>query len=327
MKILETKSLFLVFPIFMYLSKDFIKKDTLNKTLIVFVISNLVLLIWVWVHIFLKGFSVMLLNDTYYNPVFRSTFASITKIHLPYLGLLNAFSCLISIHYLYQNKNVKLKGLFFLAIIFSITSMVFFSARMAIGALIVCSIFFVYKKSKKRLFIVFSILAFLTVLATTLSPLERRIKEFSKVKFVLPKNNTQSHKVNFRYIIYNCSLEIFNESWLKGLGLGNVQKRLNTCYEKVSYTNYDDFTKKTYNTHNQYLNEFLTYGIFGFIIFMSFIIYLFIKSNGLYRVFLLLVFLCLITENIFEREIGVIFFTLINTLFYISSNKKFNNNI
>ena len=66
--------------------------------------------------------------------------------------------------------------------------------------------------------------------------------------------------------IYFCSFTLIKESWLFGYGIGDVNDRLNLCYkDKIKSDVYQIFH---YNSHNQYLQVFLTGGFFSFLFFI-----------------------------------------------------------
>ena len=68
---------------------------------------------------------------------------------------------------------------------------------------------------------------------------------------------------------------------------------------------------------NQYIDFFIKYGIFGI---FGFILFLFwgIRNNYiLYKIFLLIFLISLLTENILDRQVGIVFFSYFNSIFFI----------
>jgi O-antigen ligase len=160
---------------------------------------------------------------------------------------------------------------------------------------------------------------------TFLKPVKRRFNDLVSTEIKKPEKYEQSNEVNFRYVIYTCSYEILKEHWLFGLGLGNVQENLDQCYSHVDYINYDDFKVKNYNSHNQYLNAWLTYGILGLLFLIYYLVASFNGGLKVHKALIIMVALCLLTENILEREAGVVFFVFFNTiLFYLKKEPTFN---
>ena len=322
LKDLETKVLFIIFPTIFYFSKNFINKKTLGRALLSFASSNILLAAYVWVMILKKGFISMLKLDHHYNPVFRNVFSNTTQAHLPYLGLLFGFSCVIMIHFLLKNKtHYILRIIIGFSISLLLFSMMIFSARMAIFATIISSLMLFKSLNKKQIMIVLTSVFIIVLVVFFLPPSKRRISELSQTEFILPNKTQSSKSVNFRYGVYYCSMEVLKSNWLFGLGLGNVQNKLDQCYQGFDYENFDDFGVRKYNSHNQYLNAWLTYGILGLGVFLYFLYYSFSKTTILHKSFLVLSLLALLTENLFEREIGVMLFTFFNTLFFVSTRK------
>lgn len=325
LKNIERKVSFIIFPTFLFLAIDLFEKKTIKRVLFAFLSSNVILAIYIWFLILNKGFIHMLQIDNHYNPVFRNIFSKTTGIHLPYLGLLYGFSGVILMHYLSTLKlRIITKILMIFLMIFLLFSMIIFSARMAIFAFIAAMSYYLFTIISRRNATI--IIAFILLSITALSflpPIKRRVQEITEMKFVLPNKEQKSDNVNFRYAIYFCSLETIKENWLLGLGLGSVQKELDKCYKRFDYnSNFDDFAVKQYNSHNQYLNEWMTYGIIGLFSILFFLFYCFKNNDLLYRSFLIMIMLALLTENLFEREIGIVFFTFFNTLFFVRNRKK-----
>ncbi|CAI8322360.1 MAG: Uncharacterised protein [Polaribacter sejongensis] len=322
-KFLETDALFLLFPLFIFINKDYIATKTLKNILLVFFGSNLILAMICWFKIFQTGFFKLLEKDSYYHPVFRGLFAETTGIHLPYLGLFFVFSIFIAYFFIIKTNSKKhVKILVFLSSIVLLASIVTFSARMALGTFFVIIFYLTFKEIKgslRKISTLFLFTSFAIILVIN-SPVKKRIAEIFNTKLELPsgKLNDKSHLVNFRYGIYYCSYNIIKNDIFVGIGKNNVSESLQLCYDNFSYNNFDDFKKRNYNTHNQYIDLIISYGVFGFIILFSSIFYGWYHSkSSLYKVFLITIFLALLTENLFARQLGVVFFTLFNTLFFI----------
>lgn len=321
---LETKAAFIVFPFFLFITRNKIKKETIDSILISFASSNIIVAIYIWIKIFSIGLFNILKEDNYYNPVFRKLFSDTTGIHLPYLGLLFGFSCLILAHFLIKKVHkIRTKLILILGIIILITSMSIFTARMAIFATFISMIYYLSSLLNKKALIIITVCALLIVTSLSfLSPVNRRIKELTKTELTIPDMSQNSEKVNFRYGIYYCVKNVLKENWLFGLGLGSVQKELNQCYDSFTYRNYDDFLVKKYNSHNQYLNAWMTYGVFGLFLLLFYLGYSFYGTNTLHKSFLILIGIAFLTENLLEREVGVVLLAYFNTLFVLLKKGK-----
>ena len=120
---------------------------------------------------------------------------------------------------------------------------------------------------------------------------------------------------SIRHGIYKCSFEKIKESWLFGYGIGDAGDELRKCYQGKSEVLYIG----NFNSHNQYLGIILRVGVFGLLLFiMSIILNLIFlynrKDYSAFSIILLLVFVML-TENIMDRQNGVILFSLLINYF------------
>lgn len=119
-----------------------------------------------------------------------------------------------------------------------------------------------------------------------------------------------------------CAIEIFKEHPLIGVGTGSVQPYLNECYKEKNYWGF----KHHFNSHNEYLEELARHGLFGLaalLIYFFYPVVLSIRSRDFFYLgFLLTIIICSFTENIFSRQIGVVFFAFFNTILFLSGKKK-----
>ena len=326
-KFLEKNIAFLIFPVFMIVNKNLIYNDTLKKTIQVFILSNIILAAYIWIVILSNGYLKVMQSDTYYNPIIRNFFSDISEIHLPYLGILFVFSSLMLLQDIFSSK-IKITNLNILRclgiglLVFSVIS---FAARLALVLFLLISLFLLFKITtsiwSKIIFV--SVLLSVVFLTFVIPSSKKRIDEIYNTKLILPNKNQKSEEVNFRYGIYHCASLILKDNWITGVGPGNVQKDLNSCYSDYTYKNYDDYSKIDYNSHNQYLDILLKYGIFGLVLFFVFLFWGIANTNLSYRIFLFLIVMAMLTENILDRQVGIIFFTFFNSLFFINPTNYF----
>jgi len=325
-KLLERTLPFLLFPLFMIMNKQFITKNALTLALRVFVVSCILLGLYVWGVIFSEGIEKIFKEDHYYNPIIRSIFSNTTGIHLPYLGMLFVFAALLLFYEMLTAKGKKYAVLAacLLGIVFLLFSVAAFMARMSLFIFFVVAVFFTLKKvrSVKHLIGV-GLLGIIIISVVLLLPSsQRRIKESLSAKYELPHAGQPSEEVNFRYGVYHCVNEVLKEHWLMGVGVDNVQKELDNCYSAYTYRGTDDYINISYNSHNQYLDIMLKYGVFGLIIFLFSLLWGVKNKNILYQGFIIIIFIALLTENMFTRQVGVLFFTFFNTLFFLNKERK-----
>lgn len=143
---------------------------------------------------------------------------------------------------------------------------------------------------------------------------------FKLVESVFGAENVEKD-ADKRIYVYDCSLDLIKQSPFLGYGVGDVQQKLNDCYEQREYVvaRYSSVGSEI-NSHNYYLNMWLSVGIPGFIallyLFVHNVLLAFKRKHYYYLFFLISFALSLLTENILVRMAGVFLFTIFNTLFY-----------
>ncbi|HYF31102.1 MAG TPA: O-antigen ligase family protein [Chitinophagaceae bacterium] len=128
-----------------------------------------------------------------------------------------------------------------------------------------------------------------------------------------------------RFAIWNCSMDIVREHPLTGVGTGDVQDSLQAAYDRRQF--YFASRYNTYNAHNQFIQETLSYGIAGFMVFSAclliplFAYFRSLRGSGaasgrqLYCLFLVSFFIICITESILEISKGIVFYSFFNSIF------------
>lgn len=330
MKFIEKSIPFLIFPLFMILNRKNITSKTLTNALNAFIYSNTILALYVWSKILNIGIVEMFEKNDFYHPVFRNIFNDETGIHLPYLGMLFSFAIYIIFIKLIKEKNKQLIFINILCLIILFISIILFSARMAMFALLISIVLFIlFKWNLKKTYKIFLIISLSlgALVVTKIEPFKSRLADISTPQ-VLPHKGQTPETFTVRNGIYHCVKQIVEKEWLFGVGPTNVQKELNSCYNQYDYEGYDDFKHIDYNSHNQYFDVLLMYGIFGLILFIISLFWGIVNKNEYYFGFIILFVFMLITENMFARQIGIVFFTFFNSIFFIKKRnfEESNNN-
>jgi len=131
-----------------------------------------------------------------------------------------------------------------------------------------------------------------------------------------------------RIAIWRCSWDVIKDHWAIGVGTGDAQSSLQMAYEKRKF--YFASRYNNYNTHNQYLQETVSYGIVGLVIFLVVLIAPLFKKfypeqNLFYWMFLLSFAFACTTDTPLETNKGIIWYTFFNSLLffaYYSSKTK-----
>ncbi len=136
--------------------------------------------------------------------------------------------------------------------------------------------------------------------------------------------NTTTWEV--RSITWECAFKTIENNTInwKGFGFYGTKDNLVSCYQETIQDTHkkDRFTLERYNTHNQFLDFYLSTGIVGFLLFVTFLLVLFIKNKNSFFYTALLASLALycMFENVFQRQMGAYYIGFI--LIILLSNKS-----
>jgi hypothetical protein len=132
------------------------------------------------------------------------------------------------------------------------------------------------------------------------------------------KNNgsVNGHSFTMRLFYLKAALCAINEKWLFGTGTGDVQDKMNECYEH-SGSPLDKLWYK--RPHNQFVTIVVALGLVGLGIFLLSlffpIFYLRNQLDALYWLFFISVIVSFLFEDTLETQSGLSFFAIFNTLF------------
>jgi hypothetical protein len=156
-----------------------------------------------------------------------------------------------------------------------------------------------------------------TIDANTSSGLGKRIKvimyEFdSYFRGITPNGNSVTQRFEYWRIGWN----LFKDNMILGVGTGDINDEYRKQYRKDKSELIYKFRNRA---HNQFLTILISFGIFGFVIFIGTLIFPFynstISSNILYLFFFTLIIVSFMGEDTLETQAGVTFFAFFNCLF------------
>jgi len=125
----------------------------------------------------------------------------------------------------------------------------------------------------------------------------------------------EGFSLGMRLEFWKTAKKIIAEQPLLGVGTGDVQDAFDLQY----YLDQSSLSEKNRRrAHNQYLTIWLTYGVFGLLYFLFYLLWpLKGNKNGFYPAFLAIVMLSFLTEDTLETQAGVTFFAFFNSLFVL----------
>ncbi len=240
------------------------------------------------------------------------------NVHPIYLSMHCSAAILFSFYIFRKLKSKWAIVLLLLMDITFLTFLLYYAKKGPIIALIVVFslfILFQYKKGYLRLYLL--IVGALILLTLAIPKTRDRFVELVKIENLSEGEVTST---NIRYTIYITAMEMVKRSPIGGYGIGDynyvLQDQFKADGQKFLY-------EEHYNAHNQYLSMLLIGGIpllLMFVIMFGLNMIYAIRFNN--QLLILLIFfysIVMFTENILEREDGVIFFSFFLNFFALRS--------
>jgi len=234
----------------------------------------------------------------------------------PYLGMLYVTSACLC-WFLAEKISGKIRFLWYVVSLIFIGFVFVISARMALISLFVIVIInlFYHKKRLKPSLILTGGIIVSGILLFTFN------ENFKKRFFISNSHYTITEKLAFepRYHIWECALGLKHNTTtlLFGKGFQQTENELVNCYEIREKFHTEDqkqwFITKKFNTHNQYLGIYVSLGIVALMSLLGFLVFGFMefRKNYYSTALLLLIAMFLITENLFYRQIGIMYMGLL----------------
>jgi O-antigen ligase len=320
LKALETMSSLLVFPfIFSMLPTNHISEMASKKRnlMLIYVISITALNIIFFLYHFGHYKSTII---THYITVTR-TAQGVYNIHPIYMSMHIGVAIIFSFFLFKKASKKKEKYILILMNIILITFLLIILKKGPIIGLVIAFTFFVILQKNSKLWAVYLFIIGVSTSAVITSPILN--KKFSELLSIQTLDTGDKTSSNIRYTIFKKhALNLIKDSPVIGYGIGDYKDELLKSYNKTSPFLFSN----KYNTHNQYLSFLVSVGFIGFSLFVVFVLHNIFKAFKFknQELLLILVFYCFVmtTENILEREDGVIFFSFFTCFFRLIKDKK-----
>lgn len=148
----------------------------------------------------------------------------------------------------------------------------------------------------------------------------QRIGEFSVVLDGKPDDNPMANSVHMRQVILSVDLDVLKEHWVAGLGPGGVDPALIARYKY--YAQKLNVPLEAFDTHNEYLNQWLSFGLIGIGLLISILAVQFANAfrrrDHLYALLLMVFVITFLTENVWSQQKGVVFYSFFTSLFFFA---------
>jgi O-antigen ligase len=315
----EISAALVVFPLgFALISKDLITHAIKNLKLFFYVFINavLVLNIFVFSSFLSAGYDVSSFGE---YADFVSRMEGFPAVHSIYLSMYNAIAVLL-IFYLLRTERLLKAGIP-LIIIGSVLclGLILLLKKGPIFGLVLVATLLAIKYKMWRVWAFYTVFTASLVATLFLFPdTSQRIHDLFQVERISAAIESEE----IRATIYKCGNKKFQEAGLTGFGIGDGKNELLDCYQEYNPT----LAATSYNSHNQYISLILNAGFLGLLIFLAFIFYNINRSlkSGEFITVAIIVFYCIVmfSENILERQNGVLYFSLFINLLYFLSKKN-----
>jgi O-antigen ligase len=171
----------------------------------------------------------------------------------------------------------------------------------------------------RSLYIIFGACSAFIIGTVVLNP--KANEKFSELLQVQNATDQEATSTDIRFSIYECAVDIVPQAGVFGYGVGDGKNRLIDCYEeKAAFLAINE-----YNSHNQYLGIIIKAGFLGLILFSMFLIYHLARAidKKNYLLIAVILFYCAVmfSENILERENGVLYFSFFVNFFLMIDYK------
>ncbi len=313
---LSTMSSLLAFPlIFGILSQNNyeFKKKTINYLFGGFIISNMIFICLSFIY-FIPEYPTISETIIHYSNLINIGLG-VFSIHPIYMSIYIGIAILLLLQLIKESEYKILKIFYFIQIIFFFVVLAVLMRKGPILYLIITisGLMISYFQIKKTIFglLFFILITFLTI---QFLPKYKNINRFQDLLNISKSNDFSSSTV-IRKNIYICSITKIKEKPVFGYGVGNTQSQLDPCYIEKGI----DLSLKTYNCHNQYFSILLTSGCIGLFIYLFSLFKIFktfYENKNFLAISVLSFFLLnFLTENVIERENGMLLYSFIISFF------------
>jgi len=156
--------------------------------------------------------------------------------------------------------------------------------------------------------------------ADKLSPKARIYVILWQLKNCINNDFANRQTISQRLVYYKAAFALIKNNFWTGVGPGDV---LDESKNYIATTHAGLDQEYSSRVHNQFLVEFVALGIFGFIGFIFIIFHPFFKNkmwrDYLLTLFYIIVILSFFSDNLFESQLGIAFFTFFYSLLYFKN--------
>ncbi|NOQ71815.1 MAG: hypothetical protein GQ574_07435 [Crocinitomix sp.] len=148
----------------------------------------------------------------------------------------------------------------------------------------------------------------------TFKGIQSKVNDF---QFTYEMSDPAMGPLGIRLSIWDCTWQVIQENWLLGTGTGDSHHEL---LKKYTENNFTIGLENDFNSHNMYLQYWMSNGLFAIGFFVCGLVILFKKAvqhnNAIFLSFIILFALFSLTESTMRTQKGMLFFVFFAALFY-----------
>lgn len=303
---IESKLSFFIFPLVLASSVHFYRKVYIENLLFFFVIG----LLFASMYCLYIGFYRVLALDASFQYL---TYIDLSVImHPSYFSMYLCFGVLIVYHRWKINLFTKFgqRVFYILSLALFVLMILLLSSKTGIIVLFLVLLAIIHDLVKRKIAVfalLFLTLSLFTVIFLTNDRFESMRGQVSHLFSSEQLNEKESSGI--RIVLWNTASDMIAENWLFGIGGGDLKYELT---EKAGIKTFDKNDNRIYfNAHNQWLETFLSVGVIGLLLILSWLVLPMFKIVSEYRIILIGLFIIILVNGIFEsvfnRQEGVIF--------------------
>ena len=119
------------------------------------------------------------------------------------------------------------------------------------------------------------------------------------------------------------AIAVINDNWLTGVGTGDLENSLYKKYNEMGTQLQEEFR---YHVHNQYFAIIISFGIFGFLIFLLALLYPPFITNSFrdffFSVFFFIMIISMLSDDTLETQAGVTLFGFFYTFLMFGKKRE-----
>ena len=316
---LETSASLLVFPIILTCLGP-LNRESIKRIIVIFAITNILAALYCTWQAYLEYKATDYINVFFYHHI--SKHINISAI---YFSTYCVFSIVALYYYCFiQESRILAKVFAFLGILILTAFTILLSSKMFIFLLYISGIgiclysFLKFRQNRLRPLIIGVLLIVIPILMLRLPYVYARITETHPKQYVGIEDDQNGFAV--RGLLWEKSWKLIKERPLLGWGYYAGLDELRNEYRKAGF---EEGVKQNYNSHNQYLYTWLSFGIPGLILLLTFLLQFLLatyKKREFLGVYIILLFMmAMLTDCMLEIQKGIVFLMFFGGLFVFNA--------